>query len=150
MGGSGLGAVVGGHVVLELVGVGAGGGLPVGDLVDGVEEVGEVLRLGVADFPVWWQAGLLWFLWVLVLLCWYIRRRWVEGTRWCFTILEDCYVVWWNEGNAVIRTVWAVERLSRGSTLEDRGGKLTLCKVGECVRLECDAIGVCEGVVEVL
>ena len=47
----GAGGVVGGHVVLELLGVGAGGGFPAGDLVVGVEVVREVLGVGVAHFP---------------------------------------------------------------------------------------------------
>lgn len=46
-----------GHVVLELLGVGAGGRDPVRDLVDGVEVVGEVLGLGVADLPIGGETG---------------------------------------------------------------------------------------------
>lgn len=43
--------MVGGHVVLQLLRVGAGGGFPAGDLVGGVEVVGQVLGVGVADLP---------------------------------------------------------------------------------------------------
>ena len=50
-------AVVGGHVVLELLGVGACRGLPSRDLVGRVEVVGEVLGIGVTDFPVGRQPG---------------------------------------------------------------------------------------------
>ena len=45
-------AMVGGHVVLELVRVGAGGGFPAGDFVDRVEVVGKVFGVGMANFPV--------------------------------------------------------------------------------------------------
>lgn len=45
-------AVVAGHVMLELVAVGASGGLPSRDLVGGVEVVGQALGVGVAHFPV--------------------------------------------------------------------------------------------------
>lgn len=55
--GSGTGTVVLGHVVLQLLRVGAGGGLPAGNLVDRVEVVWEVLGVGVTDFPVGRQAG---------------------------------------------------------------------------------------------
>lgn len=55
--GAGAGAVVGGHVVLELLGVRARRRLPSRDFVGGVEVVGEVLGVGVADFPVGGQAG---------------------------------------------------------------------------------------------
>lgn len=48
---TGARAVVGSHVVLELLGIGACGGLPSRDLVGGVEVVGEVLGVGVAHFP---------------------------------------------------------------------------------------------------
>ena len=51
-------AVVRGHVVLELVGVGVCGRLPAGDLVDGVEVVGEVLGVGMAHLPVGREAGI--------------------------------------------------------------------------------------------
>lgn len=44
-------AVVGGHVVLELFGVGAGGGFPSRQLLGRVEVVGEVLGVGVSDLP---------------------------------------------------------------------------------------------------
>lgn len=50
-------AVVSSHVVLELLGVGAGWGFPSRDLVDRVEVVGEVLGVGVTDFPVGRQPG---------------------------------------------------------------------------------------------
>ena len=49
--------VVRGHVVLELLCVGARGRSPVGDLVDGVEVVREVFGLGVANLPVWGKTG---------------------------------------------------------------------------------------------
>lgn len=55
----GGGAVVLGHVDLELLGVGAGGRLPAAALLDGVEVVGQVLGLGVTHFPVGGEAGLL-------------------------------------------------------------------------------------------
>lgn len=51
--------VVLGHVDLELLGVGAGGGLPAAVLVGRVEVVGQVLGLRVAHFPVGGEAGLL-------------------------------------------------------------------------------------------
>lgn len=54
---AGSGAVVGGHVVLELLAVGAGGRLPAGDLVDRVEVVGKVLGVGVANLPVRRKTG---------------------------------------------------------------------------------------------
>lgn len=47
-----------GHVDLELVDVGARGGLPAGGLGRAVEVVGQVLGLGVADFPVFGETGL--------------------------------------------------------------------------------------------
>lgn len=56
--GAGAGAVVLGHVDLELLGVGALGGLPAGLLLLGVEVVGEVLGVAVADLPVGGEAGL--------------------------------------------------------------------------------------------
>lgn len=46
-----------GHVDLELVNVGAGGGLPAGSLGRAVEIIREVLGLGVADFPVFGETG---------------------------------------------------------------------------------------------
>lgn len=55
--GTGAGAMMGGHVMLELVGVGAGRGLPSRDLFSVVEVVGEVLGVGVADFPVGGEPG---------------------------------------------------------------------------------------------
>lgn len=53
----GAGAVVLGHVKLELLGVGALWRLPAGLLLLGVEVVGEVLGVAVADFPARWEAG---------------------------------------------------------------------------------------------
>jgi hypothetical protein len=50
-------AVVFGHVELELVGVGLGGRLPSGLALLDVEVVGQVLGVGVPDFPVLGQAG---------------------------------------------------------------------------------------------
>lgn len=44
-------AVVLGHVRLKHLGVGAGGGLPARLLLRGIEVVGEVLGVAVADFP---------------------------------------------------------------------------------------------------
>lgn len=52
----GGGAVVQGHVGFDLVGVGAGGRFPAGLLGRGVEVVGEVLGVGVPDFPLRWEA----------------------------------------------------------------------------------------------
>ena len=52
------GTVVGGHVVLELLGVGARRGLPARHLVGRVEVVGQVLGVGVAHLPTGGQAGL--------------------------------------------------------------------------------------------
>lgn len=49
--GTGANAVVGGHVDLELLRVGARGGLPAGVLLVGVEVVGEVLGVGVSNLP---------------------------------------------------------------------------------------------------
>ncbi len=49
--------MVGSHVDLELLGIGAGRGLPARRLLGGVEVVGEVLGVGVADLPVGRQAG---------------------------------------------------------------------------------------------
>jgi hypothetical protein len=45
------GAVVGGHVVLELLSVCTGRGLPSRELLGRVEVVGEVLGVGVSDLP---------------------------------------------------------------------------------------------------
>lgn len=45
------------HVDLELVDVGSRGGFPPGSLGHAVEVVREVLGLGVADFPVFGEAG---------------------------------------------------------------------------------------------
>lgn len=56
-GGRRRGAVVLGHVGFELFGVGAGGGLPAGFFGRGVEVVGEVFGVGVADFPGGGEAG---------------------------------------------------------------------------------------------
>ena len=44
--------------MLELFGVGAGGGLPARDLFDRVEVVGEVFGVRVADFPAGREAGI--------------------------------------------------------------------------------------------
>lgn len=52
------GAVVLGHVVLELLGVGAWWGLPAGVAVEAVEVVWQVLGVAVADLPVGGEAGL--------------------------------------------------------------------------------------------
>lgn len=52
------GAVVVGHVVLQLLAVGAGRGLPSRHLVGGVEVVGQTLGVGVAHFPVGGETGL--------------------------------------------------------------------------------------------
>jgi hypothetical protein len=43
--------VVSRHVMLELLGVGAGGGFPSRQLLGRVEVVGEVLGVGVTDLP---------------------------------------------------------------------------------------------------
>jgi hypothetical protein len=51
------GGVVSGHIVLEAVGVGALRRLPARDLVDGVEVVGQVLGVGVANLPVGGEPG---------------------------------------------------------------------------------------------
>ena len=45
------------HVHLQLLGVGAGGWLPAGELLAGVEVVGQVLGGGVADFPAGRETG---------------------------------------------------------------------------------------------
>ena len=50
-------AVVLRHVGFYLVRVCAGGGLPAGFLGGGVEVVGEVFGVGVADFPLGGEAG---------------------------------------------------------------------------------------------
>lgn len=55
---AGARAVVGSHVVLELLAVGAGGRLPAGDLVDRVEVVGKVLGVRVANLPVRGKTGI--------------------------------------------------------------------------------------------
>ena len=55
----GGGGVVQGHVCFYFFGIGAGGGFPAGFLCRGVEVVGEVFGVGVADFPGWGQAGFL-------------------------------------------------------------------------------------------
>ena len=51
--------VVQGHVCFYFFGIGAGGRFPAGFLGGGVEVVGEVFGVGVADFPGWGQAGFL-------------------------------------------------------------------------------------------
>lgn len=53
----GGGAVVEGHVCFYFVRVGAGGRLPAGFFGGGVEVVGEVFGVGVADFPLGGEAG---------------------------------------------------------------------------------------------
>ncbi len=53
----GGGAVVEGHVGFYLFGVRAGRGFPAGFLGGGVEVVGEVFGVGVADFPLGGEAG---------------------------------------------------------------------------------------------
>ena len=51
--GNGVGGcgVVQGHVCFYFFGIGAGGGFPAGFFGGGVEVVGEVFGVGVADFP---------------------------------------------------------------------------------------------------
>lgn len=56
MGGCG---VVQGHVGFYLFGIAAGGGFPAGFFGGGVEVVGEVFGVGVADFPSGGEAGFL-------------------------------------------------------------------------------------------
>lgn len=56
--GGGAVAVEVGHVDLELLGVGALGGFPAGNGFFGVEVVGEVFAVAVADFPVGRETGL--------------------------------------------------------------------------------------------
>jgi hypothetical protein len=51
-------AVVSGHVVLQLLRVGALRGFPAGDLVGRVEVVREVLGVGVAHLPVGRETGI--------------------------------------------------------------------------------------------
>lgn len=51
-------AMVDSHVVLELLDIGTGRGLPSRLAVGGVEVVREVLGVGVADFPALGQAGI--------------------------------------------------------------------------------------------
>ena len=48
-----------GHVCFYFFGIGAGGGFPAGFFGGGVEVVGEVFRVGVADFPGGGEAGFL-------------------------------------------------------------------------------------------
>ena len=57
VGGGAAAAVVLRHVGFYLVRVCAGGGLPAGFLGAGVEVVGEVFGVGVADFPLGGEAG---------------------------------------------------------------------------------------------
>ena len=54
----GGGAVVEGHVGLYLVRVGTGRGFPAGFLGGGVEVVGQVLGVGVSDFPLGGEPGI--------------------------------------------------------------------------------------------
>lgn len=61
-GGNGVGGgcgVVERHVCFYFFGVRAGRGLPAGFFGEGVEVVGEVFGVGVADFPGGGEAGLL-------------------------------------------------------------------------------------------
>ena len=51
--------VVEGHVCFYFFGIGAGGGFPAGFFGGGVEVVGEVFGVGVADFPGGGEAGFL-------------------------------------------------------------------------------------------
>ena len=51
--------VVEGHVCFYFFGIGAGGWFPAGFFGGGVEVVGEVFGVGVADFPGGGQAGFL-------------------------------------------------------------------------------------------
>lgn len=55
--GADAGAVVGGHVVLQLLGVGSCGRFPARDLLGGIEVVGEVLGVGVSHFPAGRETG---------------------------------------------------------------------------------------------
>lgn len=55
---AGASAVVSSHVVLKLFAVGSGRRLPSGYLVLGVEVVGQVLGVGVANFPVGGETGI--------------------------------------------------------------------------------------------
>ena len=55
----GGGGVVQGHVGFYSFGIAAGGGLPAGFFGVGVEVVGEVFGVGVADFPGGGEAGFL-------------------------------------------------------------------------------------------
>lgn len=55
--GAKAGAVVGSHVVLQLVRVGPCRRLPAGDLFGGIEIVGEVLGVGVSYFPAVGETG---------------------------------------------------------------------------------------------
>lgn len=48
--------VVEGHVCFNFLGVGAWGWFPAGFFCRGVEVVGEVFGVGVADFPGWGEA----------------------------------------------------------------------------------------------
>lgn len=52
-----------GHVGFDFFGVGAGGGFPAGFFGEGVEVVGEIFGVGVADFPLVGEAGFLGGLW---------------------------------------------------------------------------------------
>ena len=50
--------MVGGHVMLELLGVGSSGGLPSGHLVGRVEVVREVLGVGDSHLPAGGKTGI--------------------------------------------------------------------------------------------
>ena len=52
-------AVMQGHVCFYFLGVGAGGWFPAGFFCAGVEVVGKVFGVGVADFPGWREASFL-------------------------------------------------------------------------------------------
>ena len=56
--GAGAGAMVSGHVVLELLSVGTLWRFPSRDLVGRVEVVGQVLGVGMANFPVRRKTGI--------------------------------------------------------------------------------------------
>ena len=50
-------AMVSRHIHLQLFGIGAGGWLPAGELLPGVEVIGQVLGGGVADLPAGRETG---------------------------------------------------------------------------------------------
>jgi len=74
--------VVGGHEGFQGFGVGACRGLPAGFFGAGVEVVGEVFRVGVADFPGGGEAGGGLFERGLAAVgVWEVGGRGVEGRR---------------------------------------------------------------------